>query len=60
MVKQGRYLVGLVGLMALAACYAPTSPDVQVYQPNQPPKITVPQDTTSIVRHHEKQQPLDP
>ena len=58
--KHGRYLVGLLGLTAIAACYAPTSPDVKLYQPNQPPQVTVPQDTMSIVRHHEKQQPLDP
>ena len=58
--KHGLYLLGLLALVASAACYAPTSPDVKLYQPNQPPQVTVPQDTISIVRHHEKQQPLDP
>ncbi len=53
--KHARYLVGLLGLFASAACYAPTSPDSKLYQPTEPPQVTVPQDTLSIVRHHEKQ-----
>ncbi len=58
--KHGLYLLGLLGLIASAACYAPTSPDIKLYQPTEPPQVTVPQDTVSIVRHHEKQLPPSP
>ena len=60
MKKHGLYLLGLLALIASAACNAPTSPDVTLFQPNQPPQVTVPLDSLSIVRHHAKLLPLDP